>query len=91
MVYWITSLDGSINFQCQASDASEALELLGRSLCYASFQEMCVDLDYGHGSLAVSTIVEEQRRQYSDDRRHLDREREGFILGAFKHLRRGMR
>lgn len=92
MIFWITSLDGSINFRVTAVDAAEALDKLGRSLRYADFASMAQDLHYGPGSLQIATIRRELAEYDANgDRLNVERQREDAEVSAFKALRRLMR
>jgi hypothetical protein len=88
-VYWLTTHDGSVSFQCQAADAAQALELLARSQRYESFSDFCGDLGYASSDFRIA-LIQEEERQYDPDgnRRLIESQQANTLRNAFKHLRR---
>jgi hypothetical protein len=88
-VYWLTSHDGSVSFQCQAADAAQALELLARSQRYESFSDFCGDLGYASSDFRIA-LIQEEAREYDEEgnRRHIEQHNMRTVTNAFKHLRR---
>ena len=92
MRVWITTIDGGINYQVDAQDATEAFEKLAHSLNYLTFDAMFHDLDFELSDFQVATVARETR-EYDEagNRRDIKRQQSNTLLNAFKHTRKARR
>jgi hypothetical protein len=90
MMFYITSLDGSIHSMIEAEDAGAACDELAHRLSYSSYEAMCKDLDYGPGSLSIGRIERGDKTGASkaESKKHIGQQVQSAVINAFTQQRR---
>jgi hypothetical protein len=90
MRVWLTSLDGKINFPCEATDVEEAFHKFAKSVGYEDWWAFSNDTGYSTADVTAQCIRDERKAmdwdsaQFSGDL--IRREQESAITAAYRWL-----
>jgi coproporphyrinogen III oxidase len=89
---WLTSLDGRINYPCEADTVEAAFDAFAVSVGFKDWAAFSADSGYSYKDVTATRIVDERKSmdwdsaQFSGDL--IRRERESAITAAYRWLLR---
>jgi len=92
MLYWITSVDGSLNYQCEADGVDAALLAMAQYFQFTTYPEFLTGCNYQRSDLTIATVTRQDSSEVSEheQRQKIQADQERSEIGAFRKLRQLM-